>query len=514
MALTVADVLAMEGLELGLLAGGSGLHRTVRWAHATELVDPVPWLRGGELVLTVGLGLPEGPEGRREYVRRLSDAGCAGLGFAAEVLDALPADVLEEADRRGLAVIGVLGRTPFIAITEAVARWHTEERTRAERHAIKVQEAMARAALRSGPGGILTELARGVGGETLLMDVAGRPTTARPRADCDWHAEAARLVADISGRRAQGAIAVEHGGRYLMVQSLGLTGPPRGWLALSCPGGDKQHQRLLSNHAAVLLAIDMLGVRASRAKAHEQRSRVFAGLLNGDPLVVASAGRLEELCPLPAPPFEVVSLRSGGDSGPDLARTALDALTDVIGDAAVEERVLLHPTPSGLVVVLPDVRPRLGPRLTDRLAELTGSKLRAGGSTAHETAELAAAVRRASELAAAGAVGYTHADDIGAWTLLRDAVAPEGVRRFTDAVVGRLHAHDQRNGTRLAASLRAYLEAAGNLEAAASALGVHRNTLRARLRTAERVSRRSLAEPRDRLELWLALSADDLLAPG
>ncbi len=514
MALTVADVLATDGLELKLLAGGSGLHRTVRWAHATELMDPVPWLRGGELVLTVGLGLPEDPEGRRDYVRRLSDAGCAGIGFAAEVLDALPADVLDEADRRGLPVIGVLGRTPFIAVTEAVARRHAEERMRAERHAIKVQEAMARAALRSGPGGILAELARGVDGETLLMDAAGRPTTSRPQGNRDWHVEAARLVTDISGRRVQGVVAGEHGGRYLLVQSLGLSGPPRGWLALSCPEGDRQHQRLLSNHAAVLLTIDMLGVRASRAKVHEQRSRVFAGLLDGDPLITASAERLEELCPLPEPPFEVVSFRFEDGEGPEPARTALDALTDVIGDAAVEERVLLHPVPAGLVVVLPDVRPRLGPRLTDRLGELTGTALRAGASTAHGITGLAAAVRRASELATADGDGYVHADDIGAWTLLREAVAPDGVRRFADAVVGRLYAHDRRNGTRLAASLRTYLEAGGNLEAAASALGVHRNTLRARLRTAERVSRRSLADPKDRLELWLALSADDLLSPG
>ncbi|MER6902123.1 PucR family transcriptional regulator ligand-binding domain-containing protein, partial [Amycolatopsis sp. NPDC000740] len=131
--LTVAGVLRFEGLELGLLAGRAGLGRDVSWAHAIEVADPVPWLRGGELVLTIGLGLPADEPGRRAYVRRLAEAGAAGLGFAAEVLDALPPEVLEEAEACGLPVVGVLGTTPFIAVSQAVARWHAEATLRAER---------------------------------------------------------------------------------------------------------------------------------------------------------------------------------------------------------------------------------------------------------------------------------------------------------------------------------------------------------------------------------------------
>ena len=51
------------------------------WAHAIELDDPTPFLRGGELVLTTGLRLPRAAAGQEEYVDRLVAAGAAALGF-------------------------------------------------------------------------------------------------------------------------------------------------------------------------------------------------------------------------------------------------------------------------------------------------------------------------------------------------------------------------------------------------------------------------------------------------
>jgi purine catabolism regulator len=71
-----------------------------------------------------------------------------------------------------------------------------------------------------------------------------------------------------------------------------------------------------------------------------------------------------------------------------------------------------------------------------------------------------------------------------------------------------------RNGTELLDTLRHYLDHNAGVEATARALGVHRNTLRARLRTAERVMGRSLDVPRHRLELWAALALEQDGAPG
>ena len=47
----------LRELELEVVAGEAGLDRAVRWVHSSELLDPTPWLSGGELLLTTGLQL-------------------------------------------------------------------------------------------------------------------------------------------------------------------------------------------------------------------------------------------------------------------------------------------------------------------------------------------------------------------------------------------------------------------------------------------------------------------------
>ena len=64
MELTVESLIAELGLELA--SGHESAKTHVRWVHSTELSDPTPWLRGGELLLTTGIQL-EGPKTQREF---------------------------------------------------------------------------------------------------------------------------------------------------------------------------------------------------------------------------------------------------------------------------------------------------------------------------------------------------------------------------------------------------------------------------------------------------------------
>src|SRR5215831_8437508 len=63
---TVAEVLALDVMRRGeprVVAGTDRLGTLVRWVHAIELADAARLLRGGELVLTTGIALPdEGPQ--------------------------------------------------------------------------------------------------------------------------------------------------------------------------------------------------------------------------------------------------------------------------------------------------------------------------------------------------------------------------------------------------------------------------------------------------------------------
>lgn len=83
---TLASLVSHTALKLTVLAGEERLDAPVRWAHASELIDPVPYMEGGELLLITALKLDaEDPEATRRYVRRIAEAGVVGLGFAVGV---------------------------------------------------------------------------------------------------------------------------------------------------------------------------------------------------------------------------------------------------------------------------------------------------------------------------------------------------------------------------------------------------------------------------------------------
>jgi purine catabolism regulator len=114
--LTVESLIGELGLELA--SGHESAQAHVRWVHSTELLDPTPWLKGGELLLTTGIQLA-GPKAQREFVGRLADHDIAGLGFGTGFTHKrLPAALLTAARKRSFPLFEVPYSLPFIAITE------------------------------------------------------------------------------------------------------------------------------------------------------------------------------------------------------------------------------------------------------------------------------------------------------------------------------------------------------------------------------------------------------------
>jgi PucR family transcriptional regulator, purine catabolism regulatory protein len=114
--LTVASLIGELGLELA--SGQESAQAHVRWVHSTELPDPTPWLKGGELLLSTGIQLT-GPKLQRELIDRLADHEIAGLGFGTGFAHKrLPAALLKAARDRGFPLFEVPYELPFIAITE------------------------------------------------------------------------------------------------------------------------------------------------------------------------------------------------------------------------------------------------------------------------------------------------------------------------------------------------------------------------------------------------------------
>ena len=122
---TIADVLALDSVRRGnprVVAGADRLGTPVRWVHVGEVTDIAHLLRGGELVLTTGIALPDDPGKLAEYIAELSSVGVSGLivELGRKFIGELPHAVVRSAEEHGLPLIMLARETPFVQITESV----------------------------------------------------------------------------------------------------------------------------------------------------------------------------------------------------------------------------------------------------------------------------------------------------------------------------------------------------------------------------------------------------------
>ena len=126
MLITLRDVLGIDVVRRGepvVLAGGDRLDVPVRWVHAVELTtDVARLLRGGELVLSTGIALPDSVAGLASYVGELAAAGVAGLAIelGRRYVSSLPSALVAAAEAAGVVLIEFRREVAFVEITEAV----------------------------------------------------------------------------------------------------------------------------------------------------------------------------------------------------------------------------------------------------------------------------------------------------------------------------------------------------------------------------------------------------------
>ena len=123
--LTVKAALRLPSLRAGapeVVAGAAGLDRPIRWAHAGEVPNMPALLKGGELLLTTGMGIGRSAGAQRRFVEVLADGGAAGV--VVEVRQRVPrgAPARDGGGGRGARPAAVLLRreVPFVEITEAI----------------------------------------------------------------------------------------------------------------------------------------------------------------------------------------------------------------------------------------------------------------------------------------------------------------------------------------------------------------------------------------------------------
>ncbi|WP_129842738.1 PucR family transcriptional regulator [Streptomyces sp. RFCAC02] len=512
---TLASLAQHTALKLAVVCGDDRLDRPVRWAHASELADPAPWMEGGELLLTTGLQLAvDDPAETRAYVARLVTAGVVGLGFGIGVNHPqVPHALLGAARAAGLPLLEVPRPTPFLAIVKAVSAAIAAERYRAVTAGFAAQRDLTRAALTAGGRRALLErLAGQVGGWCALHDLTGRVTEVAPA----WAGRRAGALADDVRRladRAAPASAVHAGTAdddRVELQSLGTGRPPAAVLAIGTGGPLGTAERY-----AVQAAVAVLTLLTERSRAYQDAESRLGGavlrmLLSGEAdHARAVAGDLYGS--LFDAPLRVLVAESPG------APEALDTLGRTVSTAAARagEAVLAAADGNGLVWLVPDggaaaaACAAYAAALTEVPAPVMGLSAPTG------PAAVDAAYRQAREaLLVARRRGRPLVEhtDVAAGSIL-PLLADDAVRAFADGMLGALRRHDERGRGDLVASLRAWLSRHGQWDAAAADLGVHRHTLRYRMRRVEEILDRSLDDPDVRMELWLALKATEPAGP-
>jgi PucR family transcriptional regulator, purine catabolism regulatory protein len=439
--------------------------------------------------LTIGLLLPDTTDECRSYLAELDAAGvqAVGLGLGAELPHQRAGErLITAAAETGMPLLTVPDPVPFIAVTKAVFA----HRARAERHelewALQTQRALTAAAVT--PGGLLGILAahREATGRTgVVVDLLGRVL-----AESDPVGE--RLVAQLSGllasARGQGlnaAAADIRDGRRRELHALGAR-RLRAWLLIDGPAElPAAHQ--VSGDLVSLLSLELERRHGLNTAQRRGREQVLDRLARATVDDVAAARWLTSVG------LSDADLRAAAVAAPDDADDLLITLPDALVRVVGETVELAVPQ----VIDLPGV---LGTLAANRAAGI-GIAVRPGA--------LVVSLRQArSALPASRVQGkHMHAEEIASSRLLLNTVGAQPLQAYAEAVLGPLDAVDR--AAELLRGLTAFLEHNGHWGSAASALHVHRHTMRNRIDTVERLTGRRMDSAQDRHELWLALRARD-----
>nr|WP_063728331.1 PucR family transcriptional regulator [Streptomyces sp. RTd22] len=467
----LAVLLDHPGLGLRQVAGPRG-EAPVYLVHTSEMEDPVPYLLGGELLLSAGVHGPEATDAYWDrYVARTVEAGATALGFGvAPVHQEVPRALIEACDRHGLPLVEVPRETTFTAVASAVWDAMAERRHQELRRITEVQQSLAAAAARPHPvPAVLRLLARHLGGWAVLYGPDGAELAAAgPRPSPEVRGALASLAARLRTGPASAAGTADGAA----LSAYGLGGPERPLALGVCAPRRDATETAVVGVAMVLLAL-LTGRRTADAGA--ERTALVRLMLGAEPAEVAGLLSGAEM-------WTVVRgrRRGRGDDGLLAAAALAAGLGTQLVDLAGDELCALVPGDA-------EVRAQPGWTLG------AGAPVPADG-LAHGGADAARALRRA---VAERLPVVRHAPSRGGVASLVDPAEAE--------TLGRARLAPLDGAPALRETLRMWLSLHGSWDRTAVALDIHRNTVRQRIARAAALLEADLGDADVRMELWFAL---------
>ena len=526
---TVADVLALPVLAAGrphVVTGAAHLDRPVRWVHITELTDPASFLKGGELVLTTGMPLPQDAVGVRRYVDELADIGAAALVIELVRRYHRPPDALVDAcRRRGLPLVTLAKDVNFLEVTQVVHALLLGNQAEAMRRTQRIHEAFTTLTLRgAGPEDVVRAAAEMSGRTVVLENLVHQALICEPsgltveEALADWERRSRATgpgdSTAVRGPEGWLTASVEYQGErwgrvaMLPARTEGATFGPEDITLLERTAMALTVARLIHptpwERAAHRNALRDL-VEQRHRSAEDARARCSAlGLPTARSRFVAT----------------LVDLRAG-EGGTEIESRLLQELRTAGVRALVGE---LAPDRLGVLLALRTSqtwRP-LVERLSGTVLSLAPEAVVSVGSEVTDLTDTARSFREAARVAEATPPhqplppdrSFHELSDIGLRRLLYAVREDARIQEYTERQLRCLIDHDTQHGTDLLTTLRHYLDAAGNKTTAARRGGLSRETMYQRLRTIERLLARDLESGDQRTELHVALTALDVSRAG
>ncbi|MFT4035841.1 MAG: PucR family transcriptional regulator [Patulibacter sp.] len=525
---TVGEVLELPALSCGLpevVAGHEALGRHVRWVHVLDVQNPSDLLRGGELVLSTGLGAGRSPQEQQRFVQALANAGASGLvielGWTFD--RALPQTLIDAANAAQLPVIALQRKLRFVEVTEAIHGVLLDRQLSLLRRADELQDRFIEIVLAGeGAGNVLTDLSRLIGNPVVLEDHAHRLV------DHALHDAGRETVLTAWEQHHRAQDRQDHAELDAAVAEVPVRGRIWGRLvALAVDRPLKEVDRLAVERAAIAVALDLLAEQSGPRLRARARGGLIASLAHGRlderdaTRWAASLGFPRRHGPL-LPAAAVWRTERWGECA-ETEQDAWDHVVDTLPRRTSSGRALIAGTyGNGLLLALDlGEQERGGGQLERAAGDLRGLLERSGipgdelvlaiGRPADSWSALGASldrVIRAAAAACSSAPRPWHDARRGSIVdLLFGLRSSVELVTFVREQLGPLLDERDARAAELLRTLELYLAKGGRKAEAARALHLERQSLYGRLERIERTLEAPLDDPDTLLGLHLAIRA-------